>query len=1174
MRLPFSPAFRSCGRRLIPIVCGLLLMLSRSAPAQDLIRQAEVLADTRIENFRNASNDVSRRTAFLEMQGDPIAVSRLNAPGPDGKPKNLELIQRANQELVSIREPVKARVQAEVAARYNVDPKDVSFVEYGKTPQSHPDKFGQDWDLTARVNGRDVPAPISQRIAHQAYLDEASLKGRVEINVSDPKTGEARPITADEFAHRQSLAVTDSKHADAYGTGTTGGKAINEIAAGNVDPGVRLRDPTQLTQAVEYKSNEAAVRAAEFEEHGRAVDAQGQHLEDVRQSTKQFDKFVKPMVEANGGRVPPTLQEGNAILNRVTTGELTRAQAEAQLAELGARNGGQPLTIRDVVQRNAQLIEAAQVLKAPGERGPAIDADDFIDSVRDRLSLKNIDPDAVRSLDGARGQAPLTEEQIAARRSQLVENLRSNELLDPDLRNKLADSIELKDLPEVRAEAERLRLNQRIESRVTSALNSGLQRAGELMLISDGLNLAQDLVDVSQGKKSGSEVAHSLADMASLGVLGLSQSLTEKALDYADAQDAVRLEQAAQDAARIMEIGRLLRDADVNQRERLDIMQALSRGDESLLQDKLNALKEQGTELTIPERQIVTTLSDESYGARAEAVLNGFKDRFARAGQFALDTPSNLLEIPWSAFNAVATSLDADQLDFSEKTRKDEMVEALVARGADPDHATAVVSIFFDSAGKERELLDRLRFDLSMLEMHPDLRQLSEEERDRALYRLHEQYLASLSGPADDANAAAAGERADNAAGNATAQGKALATLAGFLSQLEQATSSTPELVAVPQVVGRDVASAQQLLTTARLMPQGAIARKKPDNIKPMIVFGQEPAAGTQVPAGTAITIVYSSPGAGPTETLKVPDITRLSRADAETKLKELKFEFVAVAGKERPPRTAKKQEVYRQSPQAGTEVKEGETVRFEYYAGIPVGRYVGLKKADAEQAILKDQLKPLVNEGEQMAQTALERLKVYEQKPAPGEYVWFDEPVEALYYKVSVGFQEGDGALLDPRFAAAKVGVAKAPQMPTGSPEERTSLNFASGNDPGKASERVARALSIDIRLFTDTAAPKAQVATLLRDGFFQIEDMIVPGVLRLTVKDRETGPNIAKGTLDTQTQQMQLSSHVHMLVYREKFLITFLHTEPVSGYDYSKESASIIRKSKELIDLRFPED
>lgn len=222
---PVMPAFHFREHFLIPAVIGLLLALTgRMSPAQDLTRQAEVLADTRIENFRNATNDVSRRTAFLEMQGDPIAVSRLNALDADGKPKNLDLIRQANQELVSIREPVKARVQAEVAARYNVDPKDVSFVEYGKTPQSHPDKFGQDWDLTARVNGRDVPAPVSQRIAHQAYLDEASLKGRVEINVSDPKTGTTRPITADEFAHRQSLAVTDSKHADAYGTGKTGGK--------------------------------------------------------------------------------------------------------------------------------------------------------------------------------------------------------------------------------------------------------------------------------------------------------------------------------------------------------------------------------------------------------------------------------------------------------------------------------------------------------------------------------------------------------------------------------------------------------------------------------------------------------------------------------------------------------------------------------------------------------------------------------------------------------------------------------------------------------------------------------------------------------------------------------------------------------------------------------------
>ena len=181
-------------------------------PPADLMKQAQTLADTRIENFRNAINDpVARRTAFLEMQADPIAVSRLNVKDAAKNPIHEDLIQAANAESTAIREPVKARLKAEVAAKYGVSPDAVQTVEYGKTPRSNPREFGQDWDLTARVNGRNVPAPVAQKIAHQAYLDSATtvegVNGAVKITVTDPKTGEARSITADEFTHRQSLAV-------------------------------------------------------------------------------------------------------------------------------------------------------------------------------------------------------------------------------------------------------------------------------------------------------------------------------------------------------------------------------------------------------------------------------------------------------------------------------------------------------------------------------------------------------------------------------------------------------------------------------------------------------------------------------------------------------------------------------------------------------------------------------------------------------------------------------------------------------------------------------------------------------------------------------------------------------------------------------------------------------
>jgi|GEM_PF-1622134 len=1116
--------------------------LGHHAPGDDFMRRAQTLADTRIENFRNATDPVARRTAFLEMQADPIAVQRLNALDAEGRPIHRDVIHRANTESTAIRTEVKSRLKTEIAARYNVPESAVQTVEYGKTPQSHPDAFGQDWDLTARINGRDVPAPVSQKVAHQAYLDSATMNGKIRVTVTDPKTGVVSNITPDQFAYRQSLAVTDHLHPDAYAGGKTGGKAANDLAAGKLDPATRFRDPTQLAQSIEFKSNEAAERAHRLQDiDSRPVDAEAWKLEQVRQSTKQFDKFVDPMVRANGGQVPETLRDGMDVLRKVSSGELTPAQAQERLKALGEIRGAQPESIESIIRKNAQLVEAAQVLKDPGTRGGAIDRNDFVESVRDRLANRGMDLDAPRDLSNAKAPDP-----DAARRD-LVEKLRNNDLLDPETRNKLADQIEARDararrpaepnVPEGKAPAGELDWKGKARA--------GVNRAGEAMMIVDGFNVAQDLVDAVEGKKAWGDVGLNVADLASLGVLGTSRTLTEKALDRADAADAVAEEQARLDEARNGVILGRLQEAGVSALDRTAAMRGLALGDDGPLNALIERLREQGKPIEIPEREIAEVEADDTLKQRAIAMGSGMVDHALRGGGFVLNTLNNVvIEIPWSSVDTILSSISAFNTESRVTDQRQAMIDDLVRRGADPDQAFAAVAIFLDSAGADRELLDRMRFELAVLEAHPELRKLSPEALDRALYDLHEAYLA------DKARRAAEAERTAEAA---TQSANELAALAAQLAE----NTGRPDMIDVPEVRGMTPDRASAVITAARLIPAPVVIKPAPGNVKPFVVFEQKPATGAPVASGSSVEFYFSAEK--PAETVvEVPDILRLTKEEAESKLTEAEIKLVPkpAAGDRKPTRSNKKQEVYSQVPAAGTKVAEGSNVAFEYYAGIPVGRYVGMKRDDAKKKIAEDGFAANVMEGDNMADNPAEQHNVYTQTPQPGEYAWFDDPVDALYYKRGEGFEPGDGAKVDGRVATAEVKDGE------GGP--RGTIVFSSG--PQANNNETQHLIAWAITRYADDGAAAAAYGAMAKN----VPQPRSSGVLNVA---SSVGGGEAQFTMRLKTDRNMSTTHGHYLVYRGQFVIVYTFVEPNVGADISYVT-SIIKKSKELVDLRFPPD
>ena len=234
-------------------------------------------ADQRIADFervQRGGNPAEVRKAALALQQDPIAVARLNKNGSNTLKGNL------NQVLDGIKVNTKDAVRSRVAAKFRVPPGEVTFFE-ATNPSAVP-KVGQDWDVTVRVRGKDVRVSDIRDIVHDAYYEAATGREapprpakpaappKPPKGVKLPPVPELPPHPADVLAHQQAVEVINSQGAEAYGGSKSEGSRIIE---GSKDQ--RLRDPHQISDAIEVKSNLPREKALKLE--GQAQ----QHLRDA-----------------------------------------------------------------------------------------------------------------------------------------------------------------------------------------------------------------------------------------------------------------------------------------------------------------------------------------------------------------------------------------------------------------------------------------------------------------------------------------------------------------------------------------------------------------------------------------------------------------------------------------------------------------------------------------------------------------------------------------------------------------------------------------------------------------------------------------------------------------------------------------------------------------------------
>jgi hypothetical protein len=366
-------------RRLLGVCLVALMGLLGAAPA--VAQETNALAwaraiqqgDATWQAFETAWKNKDRaalRRLALEVRADPVAVRRLNLVGDPGM---RQLVSLQHQ---SIQNTAKHELRLRLMEQHNVGWDDIEFFEATNAPRpGDAVKVGQDWDVTVRVRGRDIPHDQIADDVAEVYFEAANGRPAASLD-------EAR-----DFSHRLGVEVTDAKHVEAYGLDQDDARRFF-----SGPPETRPRDPQQIREAMRYKSMAPRNEAREIlDQAERAIRRQGlnpnsaearaildrarqaavgKEMEQYRQFVKQYDKQIRPRVEALGGKVPDSLDEAVEIMRRGADLEIPPSEVRRRLDDLATRRGTRALsTVDDVIDAGTGLFEAGHALKPPPPAG-------------------------------------------------------------------------------------------------------------------------------------------------------------------------------------------------------------------------------------------------------------------------------------------------------------------------------------------------------------------------------------------------------------------------------------------------------------------------------------------------------------------------------------------------------------------------------------------------------------------------------------------------------------------------------------------------------------------------------------------------------------------------------------------------------------------------------------
>ena len=191
------------------------------------------------------------------------------------------------------------------------------------------------------------------------------------------------------------------------------------------------------------------------------------------------------------------------------------------------------------------------------------------------------------------------------------------------------------------------------------------------------------------------------------------------------------------------------------------------------------------------------------------------------------------------------------------------------------------------------------------------------------------------------------------ASGNVISESPVAGTQVTAGSAVSVVVSSGPQKTAVPNVVGLSQSAAGTAFTGAGLV-LGSVSQQSSTSVASGNVISESPVAGTQVTAGSAVSVVVSS---GPVM-VSVPVVTGLTQAAADTSI--VVAGLVVGATTTQSSSTVPSGEVVSEGPPAGTLVNVGSAVSIVVSTGpaqVTVPNVVGLSQASATTAITADSL-------------------------------------------------------------------------------------------------------------------------------------------------------------------------------------------------------------------------
>ncbi|MDZ4169721.1 MAG: Stk1 family PASTA domain-containing Ser/Thr kinase [Coriobacteriia bacterium] len=162
-------------------------------------------------------------------------------------------------------------------------------------------------------------------------------------------------------------------------------------------------------------------------------------------------------------------------------------------------------------------------------------------------------------------------------------------------------------------------------------------------------------------------------------------------------------------------------------------------------------------------------------------------------------------------------------------------------------------------------------------------------------------------------------------------------------SRINLTVSKGPEVVQVPKLIGLTEEDAQRELTAAGLIPQ-PLPDEYSATIDAGVIFKQQPAPGEPAEKNTPVQYVVSRG----VETTIVPNVTGMSRANAESKLRDAGFQ---VKSSDQFSESVKTGVVISQNPQEKLKVAVGSLVRIVVSKGserVPVPDVIGRTVIDA----------------------------------------------------------------------------------------------------------------------------------------------------------------------------------------------------------------------------------